>query len=203
MRVGLSALLLQCGAAWAAGKPPVILVLGDSLSAGYGLGEGQGWVTLLQGKLKAEGYPQQVVNASISGDTSAGGVSRLPQALDKHQPTIVLIELGANDGLRGQPVAAMRSNLTKLIQLAKAKKAKPVLFEMRVPSNYGAAYTQQFTSAFGAVAKAEKVPLVPFFLMSVAADSKEFQEDGLHPTAAAQPQLLEAVWPTLSRLLRQ
>lgn len=143
-----------------------------------------------------------MVNASISGDTTAGGLSRLPAALDKHKPSIVLIELGANDGLRGQPVAQMRGNLEKLMALVKARKAQPVLFEMRIPSNYGAAYTMQFTQAFGTVAKAGKLPLVPFFLAGIATDPRQFQDDGIHPTAAAQPQLLDAVWPTLKSMLK-
>ena len=141
-----------------AGKAqPVILVLGDSLSAGYGISAEQGWVSLLARRLKDQGQPHRVVNASISGDTTAGGLSRLPSAMDRHQPALVLIELGANDGLRGQPVAQMKTNLQKLIAITRSKGAKPVIFEMRIPSNYGPAYTAQFTAAFAAVAKAEKV----------------------------------------------
>jgi len=144
-----------------------------------------------------------VVNASISGDTTAGGLSRLPAALEKHQPRIVLIELGANDGLRGQPVAEMRSNLKKLVALAQARKAQVLLFEMRIPSNYGLTYTDNFRKAFTEVAAEAKVGLVPFFLMPIAADPKNFLEDGLHPAAAAQPQLLDAVWPKLATLLQK
>ena len=186
-----------------AAEAPVILVLGDSLSAGYGISAEQGWVSLLARRLKDQGLPHRVVNASISGDTTAGGLSRLPAALDKHKPSIVLIELGANDGLRGQPVVQMKRNLQKLVDLAEAKKAQPVLFEMRIPSNYGLGYTEQFRLAFGEIAAAGKVPLVPFFLMPIATDPKAFQDDGIHPTAAAQPQLLDAVWPKLSTLLRK
>ena len=181
----------------------MILVLGDSISAGYGIGAEQGWVSLLARRLKDQGLPHRVVNASISGDTTAGGLSRLPAALDKHKPAIVLIELGGNDGLRGQPVAKMKANLHQMVALARAKKALPVLFEMRIPSNYGLSYTEQFRLAFGDISKAENVPLVPFFLMPIAADPKKFQDDGIHPTAAAQPQLLDAVWPKLSTLLHQ
>lgn len=196
--------LLLCVVSCAAhaAEAPTILVLGDSLSAGYGLSAEQGWVSLLARRLKDQGLPHRVVNASISGDTTAGGLSRLPAALDKHQPRIVLIELGANDGLRGQPVAAMRSNLQKLVALVKARKAQPVLFEMRIPSNYGAAYTAQFTRTFGEVAKAGTLPLVPFFLAGIATDPRQFQDDGIHPTAAAQPLLLDAAWPTLKPLLK-
>lgn len=197
--------LLLCVVSFAAraAEAPVLLILGDSLSAGYGIGAEQGWVSLLARRLKDQGFPHRVVNASISGDTTAGGVSRLPAALDKHKPGIVLIELGANDGLRGQPVAQMKRNLQKLIDLAEAKKAQPVLFEMRIPSNYGLAYTEQFRLAFGEVAAAEKVPLIPFFLMPIATDPKQFLDDGIHPNAGAQRALLDAVWPKLSTLLRK
>jgi len=184
-------------------QAPTILVLGDSLSAGYGIAAEQGWVSLLARRLKDQGLPHRVVNASISGDTTAGGLSRLPAALDKHQPRIVLIELGANDGLRGQPVAEMRSNLKKLVALAQARKAQVLLFEMRIPSNYGLTYTDNFRKAFTEVATEAKVGLVPFFLMPIAADPKNFLEDGLHPAAAAQPQLLDAVWPKLATLLQK
>ena len=186
-----------------AAEAPVILVLGDSLSAGYGIAAEQGWVSLLARRLKDQGLPHRVVNASISGDTTAGGLSRLPAALDKHRPSIVLLELGANDGLRAQPVAQMKTNLQKLIGLAKAKKAQVLLFEMRIPSNYGLAYTEQFRAAFGEVAAAEKVPLLPFFLMPIATDPQWFLDDGIHPNAKAQPLLLDAVWPKLSTLLRK
>ncbi len=190
--------LASCTAQAAA---PVVLVLGDSLSAGYGISAEQGWVSLLARRLKDQGAPYRVVNASISGDTTAGGLSRLPAALDKHQPAIVLIELGANDGLRGQPVAQMKHNLRQMVALALARKAQVLVFEMRIPSNYGVAYTSQFTKAFGEVSKAGQVPLVPFFLMPIAEDRSQFQDDGIHPNAAAQPKLLEAVWPSLKPLL--
>ena len=195
--------LLLCVVSLAAraAEVPVILVLGDSLSAGYGISAEQGWVSLLARRLKDQGLPHRVVNASISGDTTAGGLSRLPAALDKHKPSIVLIELGANDGLRGQPVAQMKRNLQKLVDLTEAKKAQPVLFEMRIPSNYGLSYTEQFRLAFSEVSTAEKVPLVPFFLMPIAADPKQFLDDGIHPSARAQPTLLDAAWPTLKPLL--
>ncbi len=185
-----------------AAEPPVILVLGDSLSAGYGISAEQGWVSLLARRLKDQGFPHRVVNASISGDTTAGGLSRLQPALDRHRPRIVLIELGANDGLRAQPVPQMKANLQKLVAAARARQAEPVLFEMRIPSNYGPAYTAQFTRAFGEVASAGKVPLVPFFLMPIVADKAMFLDDEIHPNARAQPLLLDAVWPSLKPLLK-
>jgi len=186
-----------------AAEPPTILVLGDSLSAGYGIAAEQSWASLLARRLKDQGLPHRVINASISGETTAGGLSRLPAALEKHRPTVVLIELGANDGLRGLPVAKMRENLTAMVALAQARQAKVLLFEMRIPSNYGPAYTEQFRKAFGEVAAAKRVPLLPFFLMPIATEPKFFLEDGIHPTAAAQPLLLDVVWPKLVTLLRE
>ncbi len=186
-----------------AADAPVILVLGDSLSASYGVAATQGWVSLLERRLKTQGLPHRVVNASISGDTTAGGLARLPAALERHRPSIVLVELGGNDGLRGLPIAVMKKNLANISRKVRAKGALPVLFEMRIPSNYGARYTEQFASAFGEVAKAEKLPLVPFFLLPIATDPTQFQDDGIHPTAAAQVKMLDAVWPTLKPLLLQ
>ncbi len=180
---------------------PVILVLGDSISAAYGIPQSQGWVALLQQRLRDQGYPHTVVNASISGETTAGGLARLPRALDRHRPQIVLVELGGNDGLRAQPVKAMKQNLERMATLARAAGATPVLFEMRIPENYGPAYTGSFAAAFGEVATAQKLPLVPFFLAAIATDPAQFLDDGIHPAVAAQPKLLDAVWPTLRPLL--
>lgn len=194
--------LLLCLVSFGANAAPTILVLGDSLSAGYGISARDGWVSLLERRLKDQGFPHRVVNASISGDTTAGGLSRLPALLERHTPALVLVELGANDGLRGQPVAQMKKNLVAIAAKARDKKAQAVLFEMRIPSNYGARYTEQFTAAFGELAKAQKLPLVPFFLMPIATDPAQFLDDGIHPTAAAQPKLLDAVWPTLKPLLK-
>lgn len=196
-------LLCLLAGASAAASPPVILVLGDSLSAGYGLPNGSGWVSLLERRLKTQGYPHRVVNASISGDTSAGGLSRLPAALEAQKPVLVLVELGANDGLRAQPIPQLRSNLEQIIARSRAAGATPVLFEMRIPSNYGPAYTERFANLFGEVAKAQKLPLVPFFLAAIATDPAQFQDDGIHPNAEAQPKLLDAVWPTLKPLLKK
>ncbi len=197
-------ILLGCAAlcfALAAQAAPTILVLGDSLSAGYGLNAGEGWVSLLQQKLKSQGLPQTVVNASLSGDTTAGGLSRLPPALRAHKPDLVLIELGANDGLRGQSVVQMQANLAQLITMSRAAGARPLLLEMRIPSNYGAAYTQGFTRAFATVAAQGQAVLVPFFLAPIAGDEHNFQDDGIHPNAGAQARMLEAVWPSLRPLL--
>lgn len=199
-------MLLLGGLSWPscavpAASTPTILVLGDSLSAGYGLNAEDGWVCLLERKLRAEGLPHRVVNASVSGDTSAGGLARLPAALERYEPQIVLIELGANDGLRALPLPAMRENLQRMVALARDAGATPVLLEMRIPSNYGPAYTDDFAAIFGQIAEAEDVPLVPFFLREIALDVQWFQADGMHPNAAAQPLMLDAVWPTLQPLL--
>lgn len=180
---------------------PKILVLGDSLSAGYGIAVQRGWVALLQQKLRQEGYPHEVVNASISGDTTQGGLARLPAALQRHQPQYVLIELGGNDGLRGLPLKALRENLTRLVTLSRAAGAEPLLFEMRIPSNYGAEYAQQFQETFSTVARTHKLALVPFFLSAFAADPAAFQDDGIHPSERQQPRMLETAWPALRRAL--
>jgi len=185
-------------AAWAA---PTVLVFGDSLSAGYGVPIEKAWVALLQQRLRAQGYPQTVVNASVSGDTTAGGLARLPAALSRHKPELVLVELGANDGLRGLSLKKMRGNLTRMAQLSRTAGARVLLFEMRIPPNYGAAYAEEFRKSFAQVAKEQKTGLVPFFLAPIALDPDSFQDDGLHPTAEAQPQLLDAVWPHLKPLL--
>lgn len=179
-----------------------LLVWGDSLSAGYGLGANQGWVTLLQRRIDMLGLPWRVVNGSVSGETTAGGLTRLPAALKRDHPSIVLIELGANDGLRGQPLTAMRHNLTRMIALTRGSDAKPLLFEMRLPSNYGVDFTAAFRKSFYTVADQTGTTLVPFFLAAIAADPSQFQVDGLHPKAAAQPKLLGAVWPSLAPLLK-
>ncbi|MGH8453892.1 MAG: arylesterase [Nevskiales bacterium] len=192
--------------AFAATQPtrqPTILVTGDSLSAAYGMALDQGWVALLQKRLREQGYPHAVVNTSVSGETTRGALARLPAELARHKPAIVLIELGGNDGLRGQPVKTLRGNLAKMVALSRQAGAKPVLFEMRLPANYGPQYTEDFRKSFGAVASAEKVPLVPFMLESIALDPKSFQNDGIHPTATVQPKLLDTVWPTLKPLLDQ
>lgn len=185
-----------------AATKPVILVLGDSLSAGYGLDAGDGWVHLLEQKLKSQGLPHAVVNASISGETTAGGLARLPALLDRHKPQLVLVELGGNDGLRALPVKAMRSNLESIVALSAKANATAVLFEMRIPENYGPTYSELFTRTFTDVAQANKVPLVPFLLAGFATDPASFQDDGIHPSAKVQPQILDSIWPSLQPLLR-
>jgi acyl-CoA thioesterase-1 len=181
-----------------------ILVWGDSISAGYGLDAGAGWVHLLEQRLQTQGRGYAVVNASVSGETTAGGLARLPAALDKFKPDLVLLELGGNDGLRALPLDAMRTNLDKMIELSRAAKARPVLFEMYIPRNYGPVYTERFTKVFDQLAQERQVPLVPFFLGKLVAEpDKWFQDDALHPNAQAQPQLLDAAWPTLEPLLKK
>jgi acyl-CoA thioesterase-1 len=183
-------------------RAPVILVLGDSLSAGHGIDYTRGWVSLLQQRLAAQHFPQRVVNASISGETTAGGVSRLPAALASHRPAIVILELGGNDGLRGLPLARMRTNLAKLIELAKAKGARVLLLGMRLPPNYGPRYTNGFQDIYKQLAEKYHVALVPFLLQGVAEQRELMQADNIHPTAQAQPRLLDNVWPRLLPLLR-
>ncbi|MFP5358171.1 MAG: arylesterase [Gammaproteobacteria bacterium] len=184
-----------------AAPAPVILVVGDSLSAAYGIPRQSGWVSLLATRLDDRGYPHRVVNASVSGETTAGGLSRLPALLDRHAPRLVLLELGGNDGLRAQPPQKMRDNLSRMVQMSRAAGAEPVLFEMRIPANYGPAYAQDFQQSFARVAREQEVTLVPFFLAAIATDERWFQPDGIHPTAEAQPRMLEAVWPVLEPLL--
>ena len=182
-----------------------MLVVGDSLSAEYGLARGTGWVALLEQRIKAEKLNVRVVNASISGDTTSGGRSRLPALLKQHKPTVVLIELGGNDALRGLPLKGTHANLLAMTRASKAARAKPVLLGMEIPPNYGRRYSDDFAALFGTVAKAENASLVPFFLAGVAdgPDAAEmFQPDRIHPRAEAQPKMLDNVWPVLLPLLR-
>ncbi|HPG63137.1 MAG TPA: arylesterase [Casimicrobium sp.] len=202
MQMALATLLLMFAASNTHAKSTHILIVGDSLSAGYGLSSGEGWVDLLTKKLTAEKFSATVTNASISGDTTAGGLSRLPALLAKHKPTLVVIELGGNDGLRGSPVAAARANLLKMAELSKAAGAKVLMVGMRMPPNFGPSYTAQFEAMYGEVAKAVNGGLVPFFLEKIATDLSKFQADRIHPTAAAQPALLDTVWPALVKLLK-
>ena len=185
--------------------PKTILVLGDSLSAEYGLPRGSGWVALLQKRLAAEKIAANVQNASISGDTTSGGRSRLPALLATYKPGIVILELGANDALRGLPLAMTQDNLNQMTQAAQKADAKVLLLGMQVPPNYGSHYADQFAALFGKVASANKAALVPFFLKGVADApnaAELFQSDGLHPIAAAHPTLLNNVWPELKTLLK-
>jgi acyl-CoA thioesterase-1 len=196
--------VLVVGSMPAAAETPVILVFGDSISAGYGLSRvDQGWVALLQAKLKDEGYGYQVVNASVSGETTAGGLARLPRALAVHRPKIVIIELGGNDGLRALPVAQMRANLKQMVLLCSASGARVLLLGMRMPPNYGPDFTEQFRSSFSDLARDEKLPLVPFLLNDVAQNPSLMQADGFHPNAAGQPKLIANVWPALKPMLQR
>ena len=183
-------------------SPPTILVLGDSLSAAFGIRVEQGWAALLQARLRTKGYGHRVVNASSSGETTGGALARLPRALATHRPAIVIVELGGNDGLRGLPIADIRSNLEAIVQRSRQAGAKVLLVGMRVPPNYGTAYTTQFHGLFGELAARHRLPLVPFFLERVALDDSLMQDDGIHPTVAAQPILLDEIWPRLEPLLR-
>ncbi len=192
-------LLLFAACAYSASKP--VLVLGDSLSAEYGLPRGSGWVELLQQRLAQSGIDVHVVNASISGETTSGGRTRLPSLLKQYHPSLVVIELGANDGLRGLPLAEMEANLRAMIQEARQAHAAVLLIGMQIPPNYGSAYAQKFAATFGLVAHETKTPLVPFLLEGVASKPQLFQADQLHPVAQAQPIMLDNVWPSLRKLL--
>lgn len=180
---------------------PQILVLGDSLSAAYGMEQSAGWVSLLQKRLAEEGYPHRVINASISGETSSGALRRLARELDTHRPRIVIIELGGNDGLRGLPLRILESNLAAMITEIQRRNATPLLIGMRLPPNYGLMYTRRFSEIYNTLARRFKITLVPFLLSGLENDNVFFQSDGIHPTAPAQPAILDNVWPYLQRLL--
>ncbi|MBA1287418.1 arylesterase [Pseudomonas japonica] len=178
-----------------------LLVLGDSISAGFGLDTSKGWVALLQQRLKEEGYADQVVNASITGDTSANGRARLEPLLAANKPDLLIVELGGNDGLRGQPPAQLQQNLTWIIDRAQQSGARVLLLGVPLPPNYGAAYINAFSRVYQQVASEKQVPLVPSLLDGVGGVAPLMQEDGIHPRAEAQPRLLENVWPSLKPLL--
>jgi acyl-CoA thioesterase-1 len=180
---------------------PVLMVFGDSLSAAYKLAPTEGWVSLLEQRLREQGYDYQVVNASVSGETTSGGASRLPPLLEQHSPKIIVIELGANDGLRGLNLKQMHSNLTTMIEKSKQAGAEILLLGMRIPPNYGKAYSENFHKVYHTVATQFQLPLIPFFLENVANQPQLMQEDQIHPTAEAQKQLLDNVWQKLSPLL--
>ncbi|WOX05216.1 arylesterase [Microbulbifer pacificus] len=179
-----------------------LLVLGDSISAAYGIDEREGWVQLLRERLAEKDLAVKVVNASVSGETSAGGLARLPRLLSEHGPELLVVELGGNDGLRGYPPRALQQNLVRMVQLAREQGAEVLLLGMQMPPNYGKAYTQAFAAVYPQVAAAEQVPLVPFFLETVALVEGAMQNDGIHPTAKAQPALLEHVWPCLESIMK-
>jgi acyl-CoA thioesterase-1 len=197
-------LVLGFAAFSARADTPAILIFGDSISAGYGLAHvEQGWVAMLRVKLKNEGYGYQVINASVSGETTAGGLARLPRALALHHPRIVIVELGGNDGLRALPIDQMRSNLAKMVDLSTGMGARVLLLGMRMPPNYGVEFTEKFSSVFVDVAHDKKVPLVPFVLAGIALSPDLIQADGMHPNELGQPQVLANVWLGLKPILRK
>lgn len=183
------------------GAEKKLLVLGDSISAGYGLSQNQGWVTLLKQRLNQEGYSYQVVNASISGETTQGGLTRLPELLRQHQADLVLLELGGNDGLRGLPLQLMRNNLSRMIEISHKAGATTLLLGIQLPPNYGRRYTQAFAAIYPELAEQKQVPVVPFILDKIAIYPELMQADGIHPKAQAQRQILDNIWPTLEPLL--
>jgi acyl-CoA thioesterase-1 len=202
LRLAFLFLMMLPGLVLAHAAASTVLVFGDSLSAGYGIAVEQSWPALLAKRLEDSRVPWSVSNASISGETTAGGRARFAAALDRARPSVVVLALGANDGLRGLSLRQMRDNLTAMIQGAKARKARVLLIGMKLPPNYGPDYVRQFEQAFAEVANSEQVPLLPFLLAPIALDAGAFQPDGLHPNAAAQPKLLDYVWPALKPLLR-
>ncbi len=187
----------------AAATPPVILIFGDSLSAAHGIAVAEGWVALLSSRLKAQAYPHQVINESISGETSGGGLVRFPKILETHKPRVVVLELGANDGLRALSLQEMRNNLSKMIELSQQAGAKVLLLGMKIPPNYGKNYTEGFQQSFQQLAIKYQVSFVPFFLEGVAGNPSLVLSDGIHPTASAQGQLLDTVWEKLAVLLEK
>lgn len=181
---------------------PAILILGDSLSAEYGIARGAGWVKLMEDRLRAEGFDYSVVNASISGETTVGGKTRLPDLLARHKPEVVVVELGANDALRGLPLQNTEANLREMVQRSQKAKARVLLVGMRIPPNYGQDYTERFFNIYPRLASEAKVPLVPFLLEGIVSRPDWFQSDRVHPTAQAQKTLLDTVWPQLEPLLK-
>jgi acyl-CoA thioesterase-1 len=182
-------------------QAPRLLVLGDSLSAAYGIPREQGWVALLQQRLADQGHPHRVINASITGDTTVGGLTRLPAALERHRPALVIVELGGNDGLRGFSLQQTRDNLTEMVELSRAAGALVLLAGVRLPGNYGSAYRERFQQVFVDVSEQTGAPLVPFLLAGVAETRDAMLADGIHPGAAAQPRIVDNVWPTLQGML--
>jgi len=200
-RLLLAALLVALAPAATAQR--TLLVFGDSLSAAYGLSVNQGWVHLLGERIAQRGLGWNVVNASVSGETTAGGVRRLPEDLKRHKPSIVVIELGANDALRGQPVVGIRANLESMIRLVREAKAQPVLVGIMIPPNYGIDYAAEFRDTYRRLADRHNLPLVPFLLDGLMQRADAFQADQLHPSASAQPVILDNVWPVVEPLLRR
>jgi acyl-CoA thioesterase I len=200
-RLALVAATAAIGLSAAFGAEQTIVVVGDSLSSGYGITAEQSWVHMLEDRLEREGYGYEVVNASIAGDTSAGGLSRLPRLLEAHHPALVVIELGGNDGLRGQPIAVLRENLAMMIELCQQHGAKVVLAGIRIPPNYGPAYTESLAAVYPELAKRYGTELVEFLLDRVALDRTLMQPDGIHPNAQGQKLVFENVWHVLGPLV--
>ena len=184
-------------------KTPVIIVLGDSLSAAYGMEISQSWPSLLQERLSKNGYSHRVFNSSITGDTTQGGLARLPRLLEKHAPDVVILELGGNDGLRGLPIGATEQNLSSMIKQSQSAGSGIVLAEMRIPPNYGRSYTEKFNSMYTNLTTQYGIDLLPFLLQDIALEPGLMQADGIHPNARAQPLMLEQVWAVLEPLLSQ
>jgi len=194
-------LLLVIVPASAACAAQTILILGDSISSGYGLAQGEGWVVLLEQRIQREKLDYQVINASIAGETTLGGLNRIPAALEEHRPTVVIVALGGNDGLRGSPLEEIRGNLIAIVKACRKAGAKVVIAGMRIPPNYGSVYTRRFQGLFAEVARQQNVSLVPFMLQGFADNRSMFQDDGIHPAAGAQSRILDNIYRRLRPLL--
>lgn len=193
--------LLAAGAAQGAAVASSIVIVGDSLSAAYGMEISESWPSLLQQRLHENGHAYRVFNSSITGDTTQGGLTRLPRLLERHRPAVVILEMGGNDGLRGLPVEVTRSNLASMIEQSRAAGAKVILAEMRIPPNYGQSYTEKFNDTYQELTAEYDIVLLPFLLQDIALEPGLMQDDGIHPTVAAQPLILDQVWVVLEPLL--
>jgi len=182
---------------------PTVLIFGDSLSAGFGIDVDQSWAALLQARLEAQGYEHRVVNASISGETTEGGLARIEKALERFDPSLIILELGGNDGLRGFPPERLRGNLEKIVAASKASGAAVVLLGIRIPLNYGPRYSEAFENTFREVADEQQIPWIEFFMEGIAMNEALMQEDGIHPNIEAQPLLLDNAWPIISASLKE
>lgn len=201
MRIILSLLVLLIAAHAEANDAPTVLIFGDSLSAGYGIEVDQSWVALLQTRLKNQGYEHKVVNASISGETTEGGATRIDSAIGDFSPELIILELGGNDGLRGFPASRMRDNLTRIVTRAKASGAAVVLLGIRIPTNYGSRYSAEFEDVFRQVSEDLEVQWIEFFMEGIALNDELLQDDRIHPNAEAQPILLDNAWPVINATL--
>lgn len=199
----MGSLLLSCAKAYAQESDPVILVFGDSLSAGYRMDVEDGWVTLLAQRISEQDLNFRVVNASVSGETTVGGLTRLPASLEAHKPAIVIVELGGNDGLRGLPVTLIKENLISMVKLSEEAGAQVILAGIQIPPNYGPRYTGPFTAQYAEIANSMNLPLIPFLIDGIPQQPELMQDDGIHPRAEAQGMVLDNVWPTLEPVLRK